>query len=822
VRPAVPGISRRLAAGSSAIVLAALAGAPAGLSGAPQAGPGRIRVLGVEPATGLVTFGKFEISAAVDTRAENLLWPYDAAPPKGVARGAGVSVYAEFSDPDGRIFAQPAFFFERYEQAVRNGRDWRYPTGERSWRVRFSPNRAGRWKYRLAVEDQQGHETTSWESIEVAPSDARGFIRVSRADRRYFEYEDGTFFTGLGFELPEHLSAPLTRGVPMYRTIGRFGATFGRLWIGTLYGSAWTPWTGGRNRYNGYLPLAGLEPFTRPGDRPGLAMRLDYEPAGDTGWFDACRLRWSDDLEAVKPRTTYRVGVSYTGRRITGPRNPRAANYGLVLKVGGMFPACHEPGTSRPLTGYGREMDRASTITGTWTSDENHFLPRLHLALENVSAGAAYVTGVSVREVRADGTLGPEVLERPSMQFHEYVPQGRAAALDTIVDAAASSGVALKLVLMEKGDEIYSKLGDDGAWVTDRDNPDGVYGTGRVVNRTRWLQQAWWRYAQARWGYSPAVHSWELVNEGDPSSERHYAAADELGRYMHYGVFGKAPSPGYDHPNDHLVTTSFWHSFPATAFWASEKYAHVDYADVHAYVSTSFAPVGEKQKMMHDAAYYHTWHSQAVAAARLGKPVVRGEAGLDAPGRQDERALGLERDTRGVWLHNFLWAGLDSGGLYELYWWRSHIWGRQGDLRSAYHLVHEFLSELDLNKGGYTDWAGSVSTPALRVVGQKHVKSGRLHLWIQNTGHTWKAVVGREAVEPVSGTVRVPGFAPSARFDVEWWDTWAATRSVRTDTVTSDASGVITLDVPSLATDVAVSISQISSKQARPGRNTEQ
>jgi hypothetical protein len=704
---------------------------------------------------------------------------------------------------------------------VRNGRDWRYATGERSWRVRFSPNVAGRWKYRLVVEDRQGRDATAWEAVDVGPSSARGFIRVSKADSRYFEYDDGTFFSGLGFEVPEHLSDPLSRGVPMYRTIGQFGATFARLWIGTLYGSAWTPWTGGRNRYDGYLPVAGLEPFTRPGERPGLAMRLDYEPAGDTGWFDACRLRWNDDLEAVKPRSTYRISVRYTGRRITGPRLPRAAEYGLVLKAGGMFPGCHEPGTGRPVTAYGREVDKASTIAGTWSSGESHFLPRLHLALENVSGGAAYVDGVSVREVRDDGTLGPEVLERPSMPFHEYVPQGRAAALDTIVEAAARSGVALKLVLMEKGDEIYSKLGDDGAWVTTRDNPAGVYGTGPTPNRTRWQQQAWWRYAQARWGYSPAIHSWELVNEGDPASERHYAAADALGRYMHFGVFGQAPTPGYDHPNDHLVTTSFWHSFPAAAFWASPKHRYVDYADLHAYVSTSFAPVVEKQKMMVDAAHYHAWHSQAVAAARVGKPVVRGEAGLDAPGRQDERSLRLERDTRGVWLHNFLWAGLDSGGLYELYWWRSHIWGPQADLRGAYRLVGAFLSQLDLNKGGYSDWAGTVSTPALRVVGQKHVKAGRLHLWIQNTGHTWKAVVDGAAIEPVAGAVRVPGFSAGGAYTADWWDTWSAARNVRTERIVADPSGVLVLDVPPLATDVAVSVTPFAST---PGskRNTEQ
>lgn len=807
--------TRRRLAGSAIVVAGSLVAAAAGV---PTGGAGRIRALDVEPASGIARFDKLELSFAVDTNAKYPHWPHDAAPPAGIPAGEGVSLTGEFVDPEGREFAQPGFLYQRFEQAVQNGRDWRYPTDDLTWKVRFSPNRVGRWKYRAVVQDRLGREATDWRTVTVAPSASHGFVRVSRADSRYFEFEDGTMFTGLGFEVPEHLADPVSKGGPMYRTISQFGVNFARLWMGSIYGSAWTPWVGGRNRYGGYLPVAGLEPFTVPGEEPGLAMRMDYEAEGDTGWFDACRLRWTNDPEAVKPRTTYKVNATYTGRRVSGPRNLRVPEFGFVVKAGGMFPGCYEPGTGRVLTTYGRQTGRPETVSGTWYSGDRYFLPKLHLALENVTNGAAYVQSVSVREVRADGSLGPEVLERPSMQFHLYIPQAKAVALDTIVDQASKAGVYLKLVLMEKGDEIYQKLNDDGSWVTGQDNANGVYGTGRAMNRTRWLQQAWWRYAQARWGYSPSIHSWELVNEGDPASERHYEATDEFGRYMHFGVFGKPPAPGYDHPNDHLVTTSFWHSFPAAAFWANAKYPYVDYADIHAYVSTSFAPVAEKQKMMFDAAYYHTWHSQAVAAARIGKPVVRGEAGLDAPGRQDERSLGLERDTAGVWLHNFLWAGLDSGGLYELYWWRSHIWGPQGDHRGAYHLVGEFLSALDLNKGGYADWGGTVTDPAVRVVGQKNVKAGRLHLWIQNSRHTWKAVAGGATVPPAAGRVRVPGFPPGTTYRADWWDTWAITKTVRSEPVASDASGVITLDIPSLQTDAAVVVIPASPPTARQAR----
>lgn len=45
--------------------------------------------------------------------------------------------------------------------------------------------------------------------------------------------------------------------------------------------------------------------------------------------------------------------------------------------------------------------------------------------------------------------------------------------------------------------------------------------------KIRWLLEAWWRYLQARWGYSPAIYSWELLNEGVPDSTLHYILTDE-------------------------------------------------------------------------------------------------------------------------------------------------------------------------------------------------------------------------------------------------------------------------------------------------------
>lgn len=761
-------------------------------------------------------FGKFELTFHVSGGGATMpQWPYDAAPPSGIPAGQGITVKGVFTDPSGRQFTQPAFLYQRFEDDVRNGRDWHYPTQDFRWKVRFAPNRVGTWTYKVVAQDRTGVAETAAGTIVVEPSRNHGFVRVSRADSRYFEFDDGTFFTGLGFQFPEYFEDPVTRGARAYQQLGAYGVNFVRLWVSSNYGSAWTPWIGGRNRYSGYLPVAGLAPFRDETGGTTLTTQLDYEPAGDTGWFDACRLEASFDQESVKPNTAYNVRATYRGRRIAGPRTPKSSSYGFVVKLGGLFNNCYEPGTSRVVTTYGHNNDEWGQVSGVWNSGMRPFLPKVHLALENVTQGAVFIRSVSIRELLPDGSEGPEILKRGSMEYQVDIPQARAYSLDKIVELAERNGVYLKLVVMEKGDEIYLKTEDDGQFVTGRDNETGFYGTGRKVNKTRWLQQAWWRYLQARWGYSTNVHSWELVNEGDPASVRHFELADEFGKFMHYRVFGAESGSASDQPNDHLVTTSFWHSFPAAQFWANPAYPNVDYADVHAYISTSRAPGADKERMQRDEAFYHIWQSQAAAAAQIGKPVVRGEAGMDVPGSQDEMVLGIHRDRTGTWLHNFLWSGLDSGGLYELYWWRSHIWNNEVDHRSAYRQFGRFLSTLDLNKGGYTDWKGSVSNPSIRVVGQKNLKAGTMHLWIQNTAYTWKNVVDRRPIEPVEGQVRVPGFRPGASYDIEWWDTHAEEKvAPMTESVVADVSGEVALAITALEQDIAMKLRPAQSSKS--------
>jgi hypothetical protein len=143
-----------------------------------------------------------------------------------------------------------------------------------------------------------------------------------------------------------------------------------------------------------------------------------------------------------------------------------------VAKLGGYHSKCYEPGTGTPVTNYGLNNDGWGYIEGTWYSGTSNYLPRLHMGLENVAQGIVHVQSVSVREDLGGGRLGPEMMVKPSMEHHLYIPDEKAYAFDKIVANAERNGVYLKLVVMEKEDKIYKKMADDGSWATS-DNANG-------------------------------------------------------------------------------------------------------------------------------------------------------------------------------------------------------------------------------------------------------------------------------------------------------------------------------------------------------------
>jgi hypothetical protein len=769
-------------------------------------------------------YKKLELTFAVETIARNLQLPYDPNPPPGLEPGLGITVNALFS-PDNwqTLYTQPAFYYQKFEHTIKGNQDWIYPTDHFAWKVRFSPNQTGTWQYKLVAQDASGKAETLSQTFKVVSSENKGFVRVSPKDPRYFEFENGELFLGLGYNLTFgqlDWNNPTVTNEPVFQKLQEAGLQLFRTWLSQwgIFTSAWNAWGSPLpERHAQYIPDASLSmEQTYPGSEVSMALIWKWNP----GMF----LGFMKHAPAVKHNTTYHLSIRFLiPQELKGPRLA-GHPYGLVAKTGGWLTGPGswpdniygfvDPGTGTIVSNYAFKSPtnesgkpQWSILEGEIKTDEQDFLPYLYLVLENINDGTqqngggnvAYIDQVELREALGNDQYGPNIISKPWLAQHLYFEQRNSYAFDKVLELAEEYDIYLKPVVLEKNEWLLNRIDYDGnpipenprCWDQDPGNnpekcPDNkwFYGNWQQMTKVRWLQQAWWRYLQARWGYSPHIHSWELLNEGDPFNGLHYTLADEFAKYMHQFK-----------PNDHLITTSFWHSFPRDEFWANPDFPHLDYADLHAYADSSTDTAADSQ------GYSERYGAKQPEGA--DKPLIRGETGFSNE---------VLRDTNGVWLHNYIWAGINPGGMYEQYWYaKEHIEqaNQSNDLRYHYKAFKNFIEDISLNKGHYQDAQVTISGNGLRAWGQKDLTRGCAHLWIQNSNHTWKNVVDGVQISAVSGTVSLSGFKPNQSYMVEWWNPYQTdkTRQVtHTGTAIAGADGVISLSVNSLSTDVAIKV----------------
>jgi hypothetical protein len=797
-------------------------------------------------------YEKFEITFQVDTTAQNLQFPYDPTPPPGLKPAMGISVDAHFtSDNWQTVFVQPAFYYQEFEHSPKDGEEWLYPTDNFTWKVRFAPHQEGEWQFKLTAQDASGLYETDTFSFAVAPSTNKGFIRVSQTDPRYFEFEDKTYFPALGYNFG------IRADEDSFRTMSENGIQLIRTWLPSqlsIFGSAWSspvpygaaPWPSepsARLNYDAASPFnltPGVNPpLARPDSEVFLWLSHNETVSEDGNQWDfvPCAVwGWQSPQLPVKPNVDYRIRVRYKEQALTGPK-VAGQPYGFAVKVGGWLwdeadetLRCYYPDAGTLLAASYSTTDNWShypdpenegwqILEGRFNSEDRDFLGNLYLAIENASSGHVLVDYVWLEEDLGDGEYGPNVIHKPWMAFHQYFDQRNSYAFDRVLDLAAKYGIYLKLVILEKNDFILNIFEPDGTLsaLPPYENSEPLFfGEGREIEgktKIRWLQEAWWRYLQARWGYSPHIHSWELLNEGDPYDTLHYILVDELGKYLQESFIPQGQQT--KHPNMHLVTTSFWHSFP-NEFWSSPEYPYVDYADVHHYAQESnTAPFDYIYDLsdFYDAALISQQLSMFHGAKQPdgpGKPVIRGETGFIF----DDADPFSQNVTDGLWLHNMIWAGINSGGLIESFWtggrWISRFYEADShDHRPMFRTYFNFIKDIPLNNGHYQEAAAAVSQPDLRVWGQKDLVNGQAHLWIQNKNHTWKNVLDGTSIPPVSGTITVPGFQANQTYTVEWWDTYQPDRSVQlinAETIRASPNGSIEINIEELTTDIAFKI----------------
>jgi len=718
-----------------------------------------------------VTFN-VDNSAATDPQ-----FPYDTALPPGLEWLDGITVDGLFTPDDWQtVYRRPALLNQRYERALKSNEEWLYPIGEPIWTVRFAPPEEGEWKYRIEVQEAKGSAQSAERTFMVtAPTNPEnhGPVSVAENDTRYFEYADGTPFLGTGHGIGFSKSGPFN-AVDRFEAMGAGNQEFLRWWLGgSVWGSAWQAWASRTLGYDGYIPPNGLTLDRVYG--AGLAsLKLDAEnPLMFYGF-------WSSRAGLV-PGRTYRLRVRWRTENVTGP-DTDGEPYGVTVKLTG-WP---EPGQTGSIPALIPHVcgDTPWHVAEADLVGEGDLLPNIALILENTSTGAAYVDEVDLYEVLPGGSLGPQLLRNPRFNSHLTFDCRGGATIDAILEEAAARGKYMKLVISEKNEYLLNRLAPDGL-----PDPNGGHFVRGEGSPSRRLHEYYWRHLLARFGAYRCVHSWELVNEQNPRSMEFYRLAAALA--------SQAAADG----NPHLATTSTWAGL-AEDYWKDPDSAPISYTDFHAYVRGT-GWIEPKEELANDSARFFGEYDQVALAAGFGKPVVWGEQGIDGTEGTDGQEPLLAQDDNGVWLHKMTWARCGPGGVYPLYWYSEHIWGKS--LHGIFGAWNRFMAGIPLTSGRYEDAAASTSDPDFRVFGQKDVQDGRAHLWIDNRQHTWRAVVDGTPVTPISGTVSVAMGSPNASYLVTWYDTDTGALS-HSEPISADGTGVLTLTVTDLSTDVAAKI----------------
>jgi hypothetical protein len=140
-----------------------------------------------------------------------------------------VRVDAIFTAPDGSQITVPGFFYQGYRRTVSNGRESYERVGEPCWKVRFAPSQMG--KHACVLKAKNGGREIAAEVPAFACTTAsagHGYLRISRNNPLYFEFEDGTPFCAVAMD---KALGPVFQYERVYDRFAGVGGNFNRLFL---------------------------------------------------------------------------------------------------------------------------------------------------------------------------------------------------------------------------------------------------------------------------------------------------------------------------------------------------------------------------------------------------------------------------------------------------------------------------------------------------------------------------------------------------------------------------------------------------------------
>lgn len=723
------------------------------------------------------TFEKVEIEFELNTIADNYWFPYEQNLPPNLNTGNGVSVDCIFSN-GAKTISFPAFYDMSYERF----NDYLLPVGKCKWKVRASFDEIGQYSVSLRATDSVGTKQYSIGNINVTSSDNKGFIKVSEQNNKYFEYLDGSAFFGMGFNDGTDLPVSTEEKVSTY---SENGINLLRVWLSSQsqFSDPWCAWaTHHQMTNNGYMnpPLYGFNKKYKNGD---FSIRI-AAPVIDNVNTPAVFRGFSDGATFIKPNTGYRFTMRVKLENVNG------SSGGFSIKLAGWG------GTEITNLNVGERIYGPITGSTDWilaiadytSGNTETRLPNVYSVLEGNVTGEVFIDMITLQEIYSDGSLSDNIMSKWSTNPHYYMDPIRPMYFDYLIDQATNKNVHFKVVILEKDDYLLNRFDASGFPTNYNGNFNAPEGS-----KVRKLYEYYWRNLIARWGYSDAIHSYELVNEGAPGS--YYELVNDFSDYF-----------DQHSPYHTLTSTSFWASW-VPEYWNTSG---SDYGDVHAYaMTTGFLDNGNflnqnynREQMKNDPAALSYIYSKYIGSDPLrNKPIIIGETDFDTPGNQSPDP-DLTLDTEGLWLRGYLWGHLNDGGVTGLFWNPANL--RDNDLYHVYKPFSRFVSNIPFNKYNFKDADVNISNSNVRGWGISDQTGNQVYFYSSHKDYYWRKVLDSGLPQTVSSDFTFRKINPGP-YKITIFDTNTGEEVyILTQTVGSDS--LLTLSNVLINHDAAISL----------------
>ncbi|KPK42410.1 MAG: hypothetical protein AMJ78_02640 [Omnitrophica WOR_2 bacterium SM23_29] len=154
------------------------------------------------------TYEKFELTIDLEASYKN---PFDPEQ---------IDLKATFTSPTNEKIDVPGFLYS----AQLEGKNYINPV----WKIRFSPTQEGAWQYSVFLKTPLGQDKTKIRTFNCLPSSQKGFVRVSKKDPLYFEFDNGEFYYPLGQNV---CWANLSGFKRYFSEMNKVGENWSRVWM---------------------------------------------------------------------------------------------------------------------------------------------------------------------------------------------------------------------------------------------------------------------------------------------------------------------------------------------------------------------------------------------------------------------------------------------------------------------------------------------------------------------------------------------------------------------------------------------------------------